>query len=64
MLHLVLFIDATVALICSSSKIRIYNQGGMQMLKQTVNKAKAFFDCWVVKAVLLVLGVLSTPSLS
>jgi len=64
LLHLVWGIDAIVALICSCSIFRIYNQGGMFMLKHKIIGAKAFFDNWVAKAVLLVLGMLLTTPLS
>ena len=62
MLHLVLLIDVIVALICSGSKVRIFIQGGMELLKHTIMKVKTLFDCWVVKAVLLVLDRWLTPS--
>ena len=62
MLHLIVMMtDVVVSLICSDlSKVRILIQGGMEMLKHKVRKVKVLLDDWVVKAVLLVLGVWST----
>lgn len=62
MLHLIiLMIDVVITLICSNlPKVRILTQGGMEMLKHKVRKVKVSLDNWVVKAVLLVLGVWGT----
>ena len=62
MLHLSdLVLDVVIAVICSDlPKVRILIQGGMEMLKHKVRKVRVLFDNWVVKAVLLVLGVWST----
>ena len=52
-------IELIIKLISSySSKVRILTQGGMKMLKHNAITLKSLLvDSWVVKAVLLVLGV-------